>query len=55
MGTIFDQDDFNMPMVQSGMQMWPDELEGVTLGRYQENRIRFLHRMIETWLGRPPG
>lgn len=54
MGTIFDQDDFNMPMVQIGMHMWPDELPGVSLGRYQESRIRLLHRMIETWLGRPP-
>lgn len=54
MGTIFDQDDFNMPMVQNGMKMWPDDLPGVTLGRYQESRIRLLHRMVETWLGRPP-
>jgi nitrite reductase/ring-hydroxylating ferredoxin subunit len=55
MGTIFDQDDFNMPMVQIGMTMWPEELPGMTLGRYQESRIRMLHRMVETWLGRPPG
>lgn len=55
MGTIFDQDDYNMPMVQVGMHMWPEELPGVTLGRYQESRIRMLHRMVETWLDRPPG
>lgn len=54
MGNIFDQDDFNMPMVQEGMKMWPEELPGVTLGQYQESRVRFLHYMVETWLGRPP-
>ena len=54
MGTIFDQDDFNMPAVQNGMKMWPDDVPGVTLGRYQESRIRLLHRLVETWLGRPP-
>ena len=51
MGTIFDQDDFNMPKVHDGMKAWPDEIDGVTLGRYQEIRIRFLHQMVEKWLG----
>lgn len=52
MGNIFDQDDFNMPKVQDGMKSWPDELPGVTLGQYQEIRIRMLHNMVEKWLGR---
>ncbi|GGD79950.1 aromatic ring-hydroxylating oxygenase subunit alpha [Croceicoccus mobilis] len=51
MGEIFDQDDFNMPKVQIGMKQWPDDLAGVTLGRYQESRIRFLHKVLEERLG----
>lgn len=47
MGTIFDQDDFNMPKVQLGMKQWPADVPGVTLGRYQESRIRFLHKVLE--------
>jgi phenylpropionate dioxygenase-like ring-hydroxylating dioxygenase large terminal subunit len=47
MGLIFDQDDFNMPMVQEGMKYWPAELVGCTLGRYQESRVRFLHECVE--------
>ncbi|GGC19245.1 hypothetical protein GCM10011371_03630 [Novosphingobium marinum] len=47
MGEIFDQDDFNMPMVQQGMKQWPEDVPGVTLGRYQESRIRFFHQVLE--------
>lgn len=47
MGLIFDQDDFNMPKVQEGMKGWPDCIDGVTLARYQEIRIRFLHQVLE--------
>lgn len=47
MGLIFDQDDFNMPKVQDGMKNWPDAIDGVTLARYQEIRIRFLHQVLE--------
>lgn len=47
MGNIFDQDDFNMPAVQLGMKQWPENVPGVTLGRYQESRIRFLHKVLE--------
>jgi len=50
MGLIFDQDDFNMPQVHAGMKGWPDILDGLTLGRYQESRVRFLHEMVEKWI-----
>ncbi|MCB5945633.1 aromatic ring-hydroxylating dioxygenase subunit alpha [Acidocella sp. KAb 2-4] len=46
MGLIFDQDDENMPFVQKGMHTWPGDPEGVTLGRYQESRIRFFHQVL---------
>ena len=39
MGTIFDQDDVNMPQVQIGLKYWPGDPEGLTLARYQESRI----------------
>ncbi len=51
MGKIFDQDDFNMPKVQNGLKAWPADLPGLTLGRYQEQRIRLLHRMVNKWIG----
>lgn len=51
MGTIFDQDDENMPKVQDGLKSWPGSADGCTLGRYQESRIRFLHRILERKLG----
>lgn len=51
MGTIFDQDDENMPKVQDGLRSWPDGVDGCTLGRYQESRIRFMHRILERKLG----
>lgn len=50
MGLIFDQDDENMPKVQDGLKTWPDEKDGVTLGRYQEIRIRHLHQILERTL-----
>ena len=53
MGQIFDQDDFNMPEVQRGLKTWPGELEGCTLGRYQESRIRFFHRELMKVLNEP--
>lgn len=51
MGKIFDQDDENMPKVQDGLKTWPGSVDGCTLGRYQESRIRFLHQILERKLG----
>ena len=51
MGNIFDQDDENMPFVQKGMHTWPGDPEGMTLGRYQESRIRFFHQVLMKVLG----
>lgn len=53
MGTIFDQDDQNMPFVQLGMSNWPGDPEGVTLGRYQESRIRHYHQVLMSVLNKP--
>lgn len=53
MGTVFDQDDFNMPNVQIGLKYWPGEPEGLTLARYQEIRIRFFHQALMKALNQP--
>lgn len=53
MGLIFDQDDANMPMVQIGLNTWPGDPEGATLGRYQESRIRHFHQVLMRVLSKP--
>jgi len=53
MGLIFDQDDFNMPQVQKGLKSWPGDPEGCALARYQEIRVRFLHRVLARVLAKP--
>ena len=53
MGLIFDQDNDNMPQVQQGMHTWPGDPEGITLGRYQESRIRFFHNVLMRRLQQP--
>jgi len=53
MGKIFDQDDENMPFVQIGLNTWPGDPEGATLGRYQEIRIRHLHQVLMKVLSQP--
>ncbi len=45
MGTIFDQDDANIPNVQLGLKTWPGDSAGATLARYQESRIRHFHHV----------
>jgi phenylpropionate dioxygenase-like ring-hydroxylating dioxygenase large terminal subunit len=48
---VFDQDLFNMPKVQAGLEAtWKP---GVTLASYQESKVRWLHVKMEEWLNRP--
>ena len=53
MGTIFDQDDANMPNVQIGLKTWPGDPEGTTLARYQESRIRHFHQVLGRVMAQP--
>jgi phenylpropionate dioxygenase-like ring-hydroxylating dioxygenase large terminal subunit len=53
MGLIFDQDDCNMPHVQTGLKSWPGDPAGCTLGRYQEIRIRHFHQILTQRLAQP--
>lgn len=49
---IFEQDVSNMPRVQKGMKMLE---KGVTLGNYQESRLRHMHRLLDRYIATPRG
>jgi phenylpropionate dioxygenase-like ring-hydroxylating dioxygenase large terminal subunit len=48
---IFDQDMGNLPRIQAGLSSAADEHAFQTLGRYQEQRIRHFHEVLEETLG----
>jgi phenylpropionate dioxygenase-like ring-hydroxylating dioxygenase large terminal subunit len=48
LGKVFDQDLFNMPNVQRGLET--TRKPGVTLGNYQEAKVRWLHDMLGEWV-----
>jgi hypothetical protein len=50
LGTIFDQDLFNMPMIQKGMANV--ESGELVLANYQEVRIRHFHQTIDKYIQR---
>jgi phenylpropionate dioxygenase-like ring-hydroxylating dioxygenase large terminal subunit len=45
---VFDQDTFNMSKVQRGLEA--TFKPGITLGNYQESKIRWLHQMLGQWV-----
>jgi len=48
LGTIFDQDLFNMPKIQAGMRNLPNG--EVVLANYHEVRIRHFHQTIDSYI-----
>jgi len=48
LGKVFNQDLFNMSKVQKGLEatMKP----GITLGNYQESKVRWLHKLLGEWV-----
>ena len=48
---VFDQDVFNMARVQQGLEK--TFKPGITLGNYQESKIRWLHDMLGEWVEGP--
>ena len=48
LGKVFDQDAFNMPKVQLGLES--TYKPGITLGNYQESKIRWLHHKLGQWV-----
>ena len=49
LGRVFDQDVFNMPKVQAGLES--TYKPGVTLSGYQEGKVRWLHHKLSEWIG----
>lgn len=49
LGKVFDQDLFNMPKVQLGLET--TFKPGVTLSNYQEGKVRWLHHRLGEWVG----
>ena len=48
LGRVFDQDAFNMPKVQLGLEA--TYKPGVTLANYQESKVRWLHHKLGEWV-----
>ena len=49
LGKVFDQDVFNMPKVQMGLES--TYKAGITLSGYQESKVRWLHQKLTEWVG----
>jgi phenylpropionate dioxygenase-like ring-hydroxylating dioxygenase large terminal subunit len=45
---VFNQDGYNMPMVQRGLES--DSLQEVTFAEYQETKIRQFHSVLDEWI-----
>jgi hypothetical protein len=50
LGWVFDQDVANAPLVQAGLKA--SGRKAVSLGNYQEIRIRHFHKTLDTYLDR---
>jgi hypothetical protein len=48
LGKVFDQDLFNMPRVQQGLEA--TFKPGITLSNYQEGKVRWLHHKLGEWV-----
>ena len=48
LGPVFDQDMANMPFIQQGLKSL--KRPGIQLARYQENRIRHYHQILDRWI-----
>lgn len=49
LGKVFDQDSFNMPKVQAGLETTYQS--GIVLSGYQESKVRWLHTKLTEWIG----
>ena len=50
LGPVFDQDYANLPHIQKGLKSL--RAPGIQLSRYQENRIRHYHGILDEWMDR---
>ena len=49
LGRVFDQDLFNMPNVQMGLESTYKPT--ITLSAYQEGKVRWLQHKLDEWVG----
>ena len=47
---VFQQDTFNLPKVQIGLEA--AQYEEIVLANYQESKLRHFHTLLEEWIGR---
>jgi len=47
---VFDQDMSNIPYVQEGLHIAAAAKGAVSLGNYQESRVRDLHRNLDLYI-----
>jgi phenylpropionate dioxygenase-like ring-hydroxylating dioxygenase large terminal subunit len=45
---VFEQDNFNMPKVQKGLEQ--TKKPGITLANYQESKVRWIHQLLGEWV-----
>jgi phenylpropionate dioxygenase-like ring-hydroxylating dioxygenase large terminal subunit len=50
---VFDQDEFNLEAVQKGLRT--ARKPGLSMGIYQESKIRHFHHLLGEWVARPVG
>ncbi len=50
LGSIFNQDEANVPYVQKGLKA--GKQANLLMARYQDNRIRHIHRKLDEYIGR---
>ena len=48
---VFEQDTFNMGEIQLGLET--TFKPGITLGNYQESKVRWLHQLLGEWVDGP--
>ena len=48
---VFNQDVYNLPKVQAGLET--GAIETVTLALYQETKLRHFHRLLDAWVSAP--
>ena len=48
LGKVFNQDLFNMPKVQTGLES--SKKGKVTLSNYQESKVRWFHDLLDRWV-----
>jgi hypothetical protein len=52
LGRVFNQDVYNLPQVQLGLEAMEGIKPGVTFADYQETKPRHFHALLDEWIAR---